>query len=59
VKILSKLLSGLIPFPSAKPDIVIKEDTGIAGFKIINTPDIRTAASASICPARSSLSVTH
>ena len=38
VKILSKLLSGLIPFPSAKPDIVIKEDTGIAGFKIINTP---------------------
>ena len=38
VKILSKLLSGLIPFPSAKPDIVLKEDTEIAGFKIINTP---------------------
>jgi glyoxylase-like metal-dependent hydrolase (beta-lactamase superfamily II) len=38
VKILSKLLSGLIPFPSAKPDIIIKEDTEIAGFKIINTP---------------------
>jgi glyoxylase-like metal-dependent hydrolase (beta-lactamase superfamily II) len=38
VKILAKLLSGLIHFPSANPDIILKEDTEIAGFKIINTP---------------------
>jgi glyoxylase-like metal-dependent hydrolase (beta-lactamase superfamily II) len=38
VKILSGILSRIIRFPSAKPDIILKEDTEIAGFKIINTP---------------------
>jgi glyoxylase-like metal-dependent hydrolase (beta-lactamase superfamily II) len=28
----------LIRFAPTKPDIVVKEDTGIAGLKIINTP---------------------
>jgi glyoxylase-like metal-dependent hydrolase (beta-lactamase superfamily II) len=37
MKILSRMLSGLIRFPSASPDIVLKADTEIAGFKIINT----------------------
>jgi glyoxylase-like metal-dependent hydrolase (beta-lactamase superfamily II) len=37
-KILSRILSGLIRFAPTKPDIVVKEDTGIAGLKIINTP---------------------
>ena len=38
IKILSRILSGLIRFAPAQPDIVVKEDTEIAGLKIINTP---------------------
>jgi glyoxylase-like metal-dependent hydrolase (beta-lactamase superfamily II) len=38
VKILSVILSGLIRFPLVRPDIVLEENTEIAGFKIVNTP---------------------
>ena len=38
VKILSGILSRLIRFPPAIPDIVLEEDTEIAGFTILNTP---------------------
>jgi hydroxyacylglutathione hydrolase len=38
MKILSRILSTLIRFPPAVPDIVLKEDTVIAGFTILNTP---------------------
>ena len=38
VKILMAILSKLIRFPRVEPDIILKENTDIAGFKIINTP---------------------
>jgi glyoxylase-like metal-dependent hydrolase (beta-lactamase superfamily II) len=55
VKILMAILSKLMRFPQLEPDIVLKENTDIAGFKVLNTPDIRRAASVCICPGRQSL----
>jgi len=38
VKILMAILSKLMRFPQVEPDIILKENTDIAGFKVLNTP---------------------
>jgi glyoxylase-like metal-dependent hydrolase (beta-lactamase superfamily II) len=38
VKILMKILSAIMPAPQVVPDVVIKENTDIAGLKIMCTP---------------------
>jgi glyoxylase-like metal-dependent hydrolase (beta-lactamase superfamily II) len=38
VKILMAILSKLMHFPQLEPDIVLKENTDIASFKVLNTP---------------------
>ena len=38
LRLLFKLLSPLVRFPPVEPDIVIKENTELAGFRIIHTP---------------------
>ncbi len=38
VKILMGILSQFVSFPQVTPDIVLKENTDVAGYKILNTP---------------------
>ena len=38
VKILMAILSKLMRFPQVEPDIILKENTDIVGFKVLNTP---------------------